>query len=196
MTVSFAGGHGQCRALAHEGSRLLVGGAAPQGASGGGWSWTLSPLGGGQSTTLGELGLHEVEKPHSLSSIICFTREAGALGQSSDGPSAQDPPLLPTSVCLAEKGLDIYLIIGICGGGVLFLLFVALLILYASKRRKAHRRRNGKLPPLSPRGRAKSPWKQLGGTTLEWGREAMETGSFRMSGLQPAVTVCSILWLA
>ncbi|XP_036894770.1 T-cell surface antigen CD2 [Sturnira hondurensis] len=40
-----------------------------------------------------------------------------------------------------EKGLDTYLIIGICGGGILFLLFVALLILYADKRRKAHRRR-------------------------------------------------------
>ncbi|KAM5295446.1 T-cell surface antigen CD2 [Glossophaga mutica] len=44
-----------------------------------------------------------------------------------------------------EKGPDIYLIIGICGGGVLFLLFVALLILYISKRRKAHRRSDAEL---------------------------------------------------
>ncbi|XP_016078950.1 PREDICTED: T-cell surface antigen CD2 [Miniopterus natalensis] len=41
-----------------------------------------------------------------------------------------------------EKELDIYLIIGICGGGVLFLLFVALLILFISKRKKQHRRKN------------------------------------------------------
>ncbi|KAK1328976.1 hypothetical protein QTO34_011147 [Cnephaeus nilssonii] len=43
----------------------------------------------------------------------------------------------------SEKGLDIPLIIGICGGGVFFLLFVALLILFISKRRKQHRRKNG-----------------------------------------------------
>ncbi|XP_036308997.1 T-cell surface antigen CD2 [Pipistrellus kuhlii] len=41
-----------------------------------------------------------------------------------------------------EKGLDVPLIIGICGGGVFFLLFVALLILFISKRRKQHRRKH------------------------------------------------------
>ncbi|XP_036990994.2 T-cell surface antigen CD2 [Artibeus jamaicensis] len=41
-----------------------------------------------------------------------------------------------------EKGLDIYLIIGVCGGGILLFLFVALLILF-HKRRKVHRRRHG-----------------------------------------------------
>ncbi|XP_070251885.1 T-cell surface antigen CD2 [Myotis yumanensis] len=43
----------------------------------------------------------------------------------------------------SEKGLDIPLIVGICGGGVFFLLFVALLILFISKRKKQHRRENG-----------------------------------------------------
>ncbi|XP_045673105.1 T-cell surface antigen CD2 isoform X1 [Phyllostomus hastatus] len=61
-----------------------------------------------------------------------------------------------------EKGLDIYLIIGICGGGVLFLLFVALLILYASSRRRMHRRRNdGELEVTTHRmtseGRSQKP---------------------------------------
>ncbi|XP_012617276.2 T-cell surface antigen CD2 isoform X1 [Microcebus murinus] len=44
-------------------------------------------------------------------------------------------------ICL-EKGLDIYLIAGICAGGTLFLIFVALLIFYISKRKKQNRRRN------------------------------------------------------
>ncbi|XP_006097564.1 T-cell surface antigen CD2 [Myotis lucifugus] len=44
---------------------------------------------------------------------------------------------------ILEKGLDIPLIVGICGGGVFFLLFVALLILFISKRKKQHRRENG-----------------------------------------------------
>ncbi|XP_054420677.1 T-cell surface antigen CD2 [Pteronotus mesoamericanus] len=48
----------------------------------------------------------------------------------------------------SEKGLDIYLIIGICGGGILFLLFVALLTLYISKRRRARRRRNDEEPEI------------------------------------------------
>ncbi|XP_069335019.1 T-cell surface antigen CD2 isoform X2 [Eulemur rufifrons] len=41
-----------------------------------------------------------------------------------------------------EKGLDIYLIAGICGGGTLFLIFVGLLIFYISRRKKQNRRRN------------------------------------------------------
>ncbi|XP_045859815.1 T-cell surface antigen CD2 isoform X2 [Meles meles] len=36
----------------------------------------------------------------------------------------------------SEKGLDIYLIIGICGGGFIFLVFVILLIFYINKRKK------------------------------------------------------------
>ncbi|XP_045402866.1 T-cell surface antigen CD2 isoform X1 [Lemur catta] len=43
--------------------------------------------------------------------------------------------------CL-EKGLDIYLIAGICGGGILFLIFVGLLIFYISRRKKQNRRRH------------------------------------------------------
>nr|XP_012314291.1 T-cell surface antigen CD2 [Aotus nancymaae] len=45
-------------------------------------------------------------------------------------------------VSCPEKGLDIYLIIGICGGGSLLMVFVALLVFYISKRKKQRRRRN------------------------------------------------------
>ncbi|XP_066120999.1 T-cell surface antigen CD2 [Saccopteryx bilineata] len=47
-----------------------------------------------------------------------------------------------TISCL-EKGLDIYLITGICAGGILLLLCVVLLIVVISKRKRQHRRRNG-----------------------------------------------------
>lgn len=67
-----------------------------------------------------------------------------------NGPSSQDAPIHPTSVPLAEKGLDIYLIIGICGGGTVFLVFLALLVFYISKRKKQRSRRNGKLPLFCP----------------------------------------------
>ncbi|KAB1273776.1 T-cell surface antigen CD2 [Camelus dromedarius] len=61
----------------------------------------------------------------------------------------------------SEKGLDIYLIIGICGGGTVFLVFVALLIFYISKRKKQSRRRNdeeletgvNRVTPAEERGR-------------------------------------------
>ncbi|KAM8786262.1 T-cell surface antigen CD2 [Rhynchonycteris naso] len=47
-----------------------------------------------------------------------------------------------TASCL-EKGLDIYLITGICAGGVLLFLFVVLLIVVISKKKRQHRRRDG-----------------------------------------------------
>lgn len=133
------------------------------------------------SATLHELGLREAAELCFLSSIICLTREAGALSLSSDGPSAHTahhPLLFP----LAEKGLDIALIVGICGGGIFFLLFVALLILFISKRRRQHRREHGEPPasaPLpAPQAWAKSPWKRRVGRTLAPG-----SGSFRTPGL-------------
>jgi hypothetical protein len=45
----------------------------------------------------------------------------------------------------AEKGLSMYVIIGTCGGGVLLLIFVSLLIFHLRKRKKQSSRRNGKL---------------------------------------------------
>ncbi|XP_032010773.1 T-cell surface antigen CD2 [Hylobates moloch] len=45
-------------------------------------------------------------------------------------------------VSCPEKGLDIYLIIGICGGGSLLMVFVALLVFYITKRKKQRSRRN------------------------------------------------------
>ncbi|XP_077623399.1 T-cell surface antigen CD2 isoform X1 [Crocuta crocuta] len=47
-----------------------------------------------------------------------------------------------TSSC-SEKHLDIYFIIGICGGGTIFVIFMALLIFYINKRKKQNQRRNG-----------------------------------------------------
>ncbi|XP_008058337.1 T-cell surface antigen CD2 isoform X2 [Carlito syrichta] len=46
------------------------------------------------------------------------------------------------AVICSEKGLDIYLIIGIGAGGTLLIVFVALLIFYISRRKKQNRRRN------------------------------------------------------
>uniref|UniRef100_A0A8B9WXT7 Immunoglobulin V-set domain-containing protein n=1 Tax=Bos mutus grunniens TaxID=30521 RepID=A0A8B9WXT7_BOSMU len=43
---------------------------------------------------------------------------------------------------IQDEGLDWYLIIGICVGGAVFLLFVALLIFYISRRKKQSRRRD------------------------------------------------------
>ena len=63
-------------------------------------------------------------------------------------PLFPGPPLHAASVPLADEGLDLYLIIGICVGGAVFLLFVALLIFYISRRKKQSRRRDGKLPLL------------------------------------------------
>ncbi|EPY90185.1 T-cell surface antigen CD2 precursor [Camelus ferus] len=70
--------------------------------------------------------------------------EAAAI---SPGPSCEQaepkgPPFRSLPSFTEEKGLDIYLIIGICGGGTVFLVFVALLIFYISKRKKQSRRRN------------------------------------------------------
>ncbi|XP_029804482.1 T-cell surface antigen CD2 [Suricata suricatta] len=47
-----------------------------------------------------------------------------------------------TNSC-SEKHLDIYFIIGICGGGTIFVIFMALLIFYINKRKQQNRRRNG-----------------------------------------------------
>lgn len=67
-----------------------------------------------------------------------------------DGCSGRDPS--PPSMCvpLAEKHLDIYFIIGICGGGTIFVIFMVLLIFYINKKKKQNQRRNGKLPPHLP----------------------------------------------
>lgn len=84
-------------------------------------------------------------------------RQAGVLGQRDAGPSARTPALCPTPVPLAGEGLDNILILSICGGGLTFLIFVALLIVYVSKRNKQHRGRSGKLPPPRRRGAGPSP---------------------------------------
>lgn len=86
-------------------------------------------------------------------------------------PLPRTHPLHPTSVPLAEKGLDNFLIICICGGGILLLLFVALLIVFIFKRKKQHRRTNGKLPLLSPRRSGQNP---RGNNS--WGRPLSLTG--------------------
>ncbi|KAM8932168.1 T-cell surface antigen CD2 [Lycaon pictus] len=49
----------------------------------------------------------------------------------------------------SEKGLDIYLIVGICGGGTIFIIFMTLLIFYINKRKKQNSRRNDE--ELGPR---------------------------------------------
>ncbi|KAL0604792.1 T-cell surface antigen CD2 [Plecturocebus cupreus] len=53
-------------------------------------------------------------------------------------------------VSCPEKGLDIYLIIGVCGGGSLLMVFVALLVFYISRRKKQSRRRNVPQPHVPP----------------------------------------------
>ncbi|XP_007452700.1 PREDICTED: T-cell surface antigen CD2 [Lipotes vexillifer] len=73
------------------------------------------------------------------------------------------------TISCSEKGLDIYLIIGICGGGTVFLVFVALLIFYISKRKKQRSRRNDE--EMEIRGKRVTPeergWKphQIPGST-------------------------------
>ncbi|XP_026339447.2 T-cell surface antigen CD2 [Ursus arctos] len=42
----------------------------------------------------------------------------------------------------SEKGLDIYLIAGICGGGVIFISFMTLLIFYINKRKRQNSRKH------------------------------------------------------
>ncbi|XP_059942772.1 T-cell surface antigen CD2 [Mesoplodon densirostris] len=59
------------------------------------------------------------------------------------------------TISCSGKGLDIYLIIGICGGGTVFLVFVALLIFYISKRKKQRSRRNDE--ELEIRGKRVTP---------------------------------------
>ncbi|XP_012585471.1 PREDICTED: T-cell surface antigen CD2 [Condylura cristata] len=66
---------------------------------------------------------------------------------------------LNTAIC-SGKGLDIYLIGSICGGGTLFLIFVVLLIVYISKRRKRNSQRNDEREGRVP-----------GGTTKEGGQK-------------------------
>ena len=113
-------------------------------------------------------------------------------------PLFPGPPIHAASVPLADEGLDLYLIIGICVGGTVFLIFVALLIFYISRRKKQSRRRDGKLPLLLSHRRPR--WNPRGNSSWGWhpesGKKKLEMGSFRMSGPSPAVTVCSILWLA
>ncbi|KAI5942521.1 T-cell surface antigen CD2 isoform X1 [Manis javanica] len=46
------------------------------------------------------------------------------------------------TISCTEKGLDVYLIIGICIGGTILILFVSLLIFYNSKRKRQSSRRN------------------------------------------------------
>lgn len=114
-------------------------------------------------TTLCEPGSYGVKGPNKLSYLL----DAGGsiLGQS-NGLSAWTPPGHPTSLPFAEKGLDIYLIIGICGGGSLLMVFVALLVFYITKRKKQRSRRNGKLPLFCPTASpSKIPMKQLMGMT-------------------------------
>uniref|UniRef100_G1NZK5 Immunoglobulin V-set domain-containing protein n=1 Tax=Myotis lucifugus TaxID=59463 RepID=G1NZK5_MYOLU len=85
------------------------------------------------------------------SPALALPRRTAIDSQRTDGPAAlpgtaprtQSSAKSRTSPLCSEKGLDIPLIVGICGGGVFFLLFVALLILFISKRKKQHRRENG-----------------------------------------------------
>lgn len=76
--------------------------------------------------------------------------------------SVQTPASSPSSL-LAGKGLGIFLIVGICVGGLVLIVFVVLLICYISKRKKRNSRRSGEpLPHLwSPVGPVESPWKHL-----------------------------------
>ncbi|XP_024620678.1 T-cell surface antigen CD2 [Neophocaena asiaeorientalis asiaeorientalis] len=73
------------------------------------------------------------------------------------------------TISCSEKGLDIYLIIGICGGGTVFLVFLALLVFYISKRKKQRSRRNDE--EMEIRGKRVTPeergWKphQIPGST-------------------------------
>lgn len=54
------------------------------------------------------------------------------------------------SGCLG-KGLDLYLIVGICAGGTLFLIFVALLLLYLCNRKRQGARRHEEAERRAPR---------------------------------------------
>uniref|UniRef100_A0A4X1SVF6 T-cell surface antigen CD2 n=1 Tax=Sus scrofa TaxID=9823 RepID=A0A4X1SVF6_PIG len=76
------------------------------------------------------------------------------------------------TISCTGQGLDIYLIIGICGGGTVFLIFIALLIFYTSKRKKQSSRRNGKPPStVPPPAQVKSPWQQRMGLALRVWKE-------------------------
>lgn len=64
------------------------------------------------------------------------------------------------------------------------LVFVALLILYISRRKKQPRRRNGKLPlPSHHRPEQNPRGNNSRGGHLESGKKRIGTGDFRMSGL-------------
>ncbi|XP_007975616.1 T-cell surface antigen CD2 isoform X1 [Chlorocebus sabaeus] len=82
---------------------------------------------------------NKVSKESRVETVSCTG--GSVLGQS-NGLSAWTPPGHPTSLPFAEKGLDIYLIIGICGGGSLLMVFVTLLVFYITKRKKQRSRRN------------------------------------------------------
>ncbi|XP_053746728.1 T-cell surface antigen CD2 [Panthera pardus] len=45
-------------------------------------------------------------------------------------------------ITCSEKGLDLYFIIGVCGGSTLFVIFMVLLIFYINKRKKQNSRKN------------------------------------------------------
>ncbi|XP_057601874.1 LOW QUALITY PROTEIN: T-cell surface antigen CD2 [Hippopotamus amphibius kiboko] len=95
--------------------------------------------------------------------------ESGICGpgeQFSKEPSERTYPGLWTP---SGRGLDMYLIVGICGGGIFFLVLVALLIFYISKRKKQSSRIDdeeleirGK--PVTPEERGRSPY-QIPGST-------------------------------
>ena len=96
----------------------------------------------------------KAEKSHQTLSSLRW--EAGvfkSLARAMKWPLFPGPPIHAASVPLADEGLDLYLIIGICLGGIVFLIFVALLICYISRRKKQSRRRDGKLPLLLPHRR-------------------------------------------
>ena len=100
-------------------------------------------------SSLHELSLRKAEKSHqTLSSLRWEAGVLESLARAMKWPLFPGPPIHAASVPLADEGLDWYLIIGICVGGAVFLLFVALLIFYISRRKKQSRRRDGKLPLL------------------------------------------------
>lgn len=100
-------------------------------------------------TSLHKLSLREAEKSHqTLSSIRWEAGVLESLARAMKWSLFPGPPIHAASVPLADEGLDLYLIIGICVGGVVLLIFVALLICYISRRKKQSHRRDGKLPLL------------------------------------------------
>uniref|UniRef100_A0A7N9IFR6 T-cell surface antigen CD2 n=1 Tax=Macaca fascicularis TaxID=9541 RepID=A0A7N9IFR6_MACFA len=115
-----------------------------------------------------ELNLYQDGKHVKLSQRVIthkWTTSLSAKFKCTAGNKVSKESRMETVSC-PEKGLDIYLIIGICGGGSLLMVFVALLVFYITKRKKQRSRRNGKLPLFCPTaGPSKIPMKQLMGMT-------------------------------